>query len=139
MKMTFYYSHLNIVFESSETILSIKLFDSELKVMDVIWRNETVTAKRIAQILGEGVGWSKATTYTLIRRCIKKGAIERVEPNFVCRALIPKEKVREMQTDEFLDKLYDGSSDQLIAALLGRKKCSPKKIDELVRMINKLE
>lgn len=44
--------------------MDIKLFDSELKVMDVLWRRNT--------------------TYTLIKRCIKKGAIERSEPNFMC-------------------------------------------------------
>lgn len=61
------------------------------------------------------------TTYTLIKRCIKKGAIERSEPNFMCHALIPKEEVQEAETKELVDKIYDGSVDKLFAALLGRK------------------
>ena len=45
-----------------------KLFDSELKVMDVLWREGDSTAKHIAVILGEEIGWNKNTTYTLIKR-----------------------------------------------------------------------
>ena len=101
-----------------------KLFDSELKVMNVLWRDGDVPAKHVAAILNRELGWNKNTTYTLIKRCMKKGAIERTEPTFMCHALIPKEKVQEAETDELIDKVYDGSADKLFAALLGRKKLS---------------
>ena len=50
-----------------------KLFDSELKVMGVLWREGDTTAKHIADVLIEQVGWNRNTTYTLIKRCMKKG------------------------------------------------------------------
>ena len=59
-----------------------KLFDSELKVMDVLWKHGDCTAKYISDVLKESVGWNMNTTYTLIKRCIKKGAILRYEPHF---------------------------------------------------------
>ena len=93
--------------------MDIKLFDSELKVMDVLWREGDSTAKHIANVLSKEVGWNVNTTYTLIKRCMKKGAIERSEPNFMCHALIPKEKVQEAETDELINKVYDGSADKL--------------------------
>ena len=71
-----------------------KLFDSELKVMGVLWREGDCTAKHISDILKQEVGWNMNTTYTLIKRCIGKGAIQRSEPNFLCHALIQKEEVR---------------------------------------------
>ena len=64
-------------------MMDVKLFDSELKVMDVLWREGDVTAKHISDVLKEQVGWNMNTTYTLIKRCIKKGAIVRSEPNFM--------------------------------------------------------
>lgn len=112
-----------------------KLFDSELKVMNVLWRDGDVPAKHIADILNRELGWNKNTTYTLIKRCMKKGAIERTEPNFMCHALIPKEKVQEAETDELIDKVYDGSADKLFAALLGRKKLSAEQIESLKRIV----
>ena len=71
--------------------MDVKLFDSELKVMGVLWREGDAPARHIAQVLAEEVGWNVNTTYTLIKRCIKKGAIERTDPGFLCHALIGKE------------------------------------------------
>ncbi|MCI9003962.1 MAG: BlaI/MecI/CopY family transcriptional regulator [Lachnospiraceae bacterium] len=119
--------------------MEVKLFDSELKVMGVLWREGDVTAKHIAEVLKEDVGWNKNTTYTLIKRCIQKGAIERSEPKFMCHALIPKELVQEAETDELINKIYDGSADKLFAALLGRKKISQEQIESLKQMVKDLE
>ncbi|MED4957473.1 BlaI/MecI/CopY family transcriptional regulator, partial [Paenibacillus macerans] len=96
--------------------MQIKLFDSELKIMDVLWKNGDTTAKRIAETLKEQVGWNKTTTYTLIKRCIDKGAIERIEPNFLCHPLVTIEQARELETTELINKMYDGAADQLVAS-----------------------
>lgn len=79
------------------------------------------------------------TTYTLIKRCIGKGAIQRSEPNFLCHALIQKEEVQQLQTDELIDRIYDGSTDKLFAALLGRKKLSAQQIEQLRSIVGSFE
>lgn len=119
--------------------MEIKLFDSELKVMDVLWKEGDTTAKHISDVLKEEIGWNMNTTYTLIKRCIKKGAIERSEPNFMCHALIPKEDVQEAETNELINKVYDGSVDKLFSALLSRKKLSAEQIDKLKQLVDELE
>lgn len=119
--------------------MQIKLFDSELKIMDVLWKNGDTTAKRIAEILKEQVGWNKTTTYTLIKRCIDKGAIERREPNFVCHPLVTVEQARELETTELINKMYDGAADQLVASILGSKNLSPEEIERLKQLVNSLE
>ena len=116
-----------------------KLFDSELKVMDVLWKEGDMPARKIAEVLTEKLGWNVNTTYTLIKRCIKKEAIERSEPNFMCHALIPKEEVQEAETNELINKIYDGSVDKLFSALLGRKKLSAEEINRLKQIVEKLE
>ena len=119
--------------------MEIKLFDSELKIMSVLWREGDTTAKHISDVLKEETGWNMNTTYTLIKRCIKKGAIERSEPNFMCHALIPKEEVQEAETNELINKIYDGSADKLFAALLSRKKLSAEQIEKLKQIVTDLE
>ena len=116
------------------------LSDSELKVMDVVWREggET-TARRIGEALANRFGYSLSATYTLIGRCIKKGAVERSEPGFVCRALVPREEVQRAETDELINKLYDGSADKLFAALLSSKKISREEIERLKKLIDDCE
>ena len=68
----------------------IKLGDAELKVMNVLWDEGKCTAKYVSDVLSERFGWNMNTTYTLIKRCIKKGAIKRTEPDFMCRALVSR-------------------------------------------------
>jgi len=119
--------------------MDMKLFDSELKVMNVLWREGDATAKYISDVLKKEIGWNMNTTYTLIKRCIKKGAIERLEPNFLCHALIPKEQVQEQETNELIDKVFDGSADKLFASLLGKKNLSAEQIDKLKHIIGNLE
>ena len=87
--------------------MDIKLFDSELKVMEVLWREGDTPAKDVAKVLTGELGWNVNTTYTLIKRCIKKGAIERSEPGFVCHALIEKAAVQAAETDELINKIYE--------------------------------
>lgn len=117
----------------------IKLFDSELKVMDIIWREGSVAAKQIAEELSNSIGWNKNTTYSLIKRCIGKGAIERSEPNFICKALIPRKDVQQAETNELVNKLFEGSEDLLFASLLSRKGLNDEQIEQLRRMVEELK
>lgn len=118
---------------------TVKLFDSELKVMDVLWREGDATAKHIADTLTEELGWNKNTTYTLIKRCMKKGAIERSEPNFLCHALIPKEEVQEAETNELIDRIYDGAAANLFAALLDKEKLTAEQVERLKQIVREWE
>ena len=69
--------------------MEMKLFDSELKVMDALWKaGGDLPAGQIAKILKEETGWNRNTTYTVIKKCIAKGAVERRDPKFICHALV---------------------------------------------------
>ena len=117
----------------------MKLFDAELKVMEVLWKEGDLTAKQLAEILGAQIGWGKTTTYTMIKRCIDKGAISRREPNFVCHPLISVEEAREYEVNELIDKMYSGSADQLVASLLDRRALSKEEIQRLKLLVNEME
>jgi len=121
-----------------ECTMDSKLVDSELKVMEVIWREGALPAKEISQILNREIGWNKNTTYTIIKRCIEKNAIERREPNFICHALVEKKQVQEHEVDSLVNKLFGGSADLLFASLVGRKKLSNKGIEKLKDIIDDL-
>ena len=119
--------------------MSIKLFDSELKVMDVLWREGDRTAKQISEALGKSVGWNVNTTYTVIKKFVAKGAVERREPNFVCHALIAKEEVQKNEAEELVNRIFDGSADKLFAALIGRRSLSKEEIARLKKLVEDLE
>ena len=109
----------------------MKLFDSEWKVMEVLWQEDDLTAKEISLRLAESIGWNKNTTYTVLKKCIDKGAIERREPNFVCHAAITKRQVQKEEADSLVDKVFGGSAELLFASILSDRSLSK---DELARL-----
>ena len=115
-----------------------RLYDSELRVMEVLWSEGDKTAKQLAAILLKQVGWSKTTTYTVIKKCLEKNAVSRSEPGFLCHALLTKEEVQKAETAELIHKMYDGSADLLIASLLGREHMTPAEIERLRRLVARM-
>ena len=77
--------------------MDIKLFDSELKVMCVLWNEGDTTAKHISDVLKKEIGWNMNTTYTLIKGVSKKGRLN--VPNRISCAmpLFPKKKYRKQK------------------------------------------
>ena len=117
----------------------LRLSDSELKIMEQLWQEGDCTAKHLADVMGERWGWTINSTYTLIKRCIKKGAIERREPGFVCRALLSCSQVRQAETDKLLGKLFGGSANLLFTALLDEHRLSPAELRQLRQKLDELE
>ena len=117
----------------------MKLFDSELKVMEVLWEQEPKSAKEIVDILSKRIGWNKNTTYTVIKKCIDKGTIQRREPNFQCLPLVRREEVQAAAAAELVDKVFDGSASLLFASLLSGKQLPPEEIQRLRALIDELE
>ena len=119
--------------------MTVKLFDSELKVMDVLWRDGDRTAKEIAGLLREEIGWNTNTTYTVIKKCVAKGAIRRSEPGFQCHALISKTEVQAAETEALIGKLFDGSPDLLFASLLDSRRLSAEQLERLRKLVAAVE
>lgn len=116
-----------------------KLQASEIKVMNVLWQEGDATAKHISDVMTARYGWNINTTYTLIKRCISKGAVERREPNFLCHALIPRETVQKAETEELIERVYDGSASSLCAALLGKERLTAQQIERLKQIVRDWE
>ena len=119
--------------------MKIKVFDSELKVMEIIWKEGDLTAGQLVKILKEQVGWNPNTTYTVIGKLINKGAVERFGSNFSCRALITKEQVQQYEAAELIGKLFNGSAEVFLSAYLGGKKLSQDEIERLKQLVEKLK
>ena len=113
-----------------------KLFDAELRLMEVIWECEPVSAKEISVIAADKFGWNKNTTYTVIKRLTEKGALRRDEPGFVCTAALKKEDVQKSETKNLIDKLFGGSKKAFFAAFTDEK-LSQDEIETLKNLIDK--
>lgn len=119
--------------------MEYKIYDSELHILEILWENGERTAKDIAALAAVQVGWSKTTTYTVVKKCVEKGLVERREPGFRCRALVSREEVQRQETRGLIDRMYGGSADRLVASLLDGKALSGEEIGRLRRLVEELK
>ena len=112
----------------------LRWHEGELNIMELLWSNKELAAKDISKIIKEYIGWEKNTTYTVIKRLIDKGAIQRTDPGFICSALISQRSVREIETKRLLDQFYNGSLQTFISEYLKNQRLSAGDIAELQKL-----
>ncbi len=113
-----------------------KLFDSEAKVMEIIWAQGPLSAKEISSIAANTIGWNKNTTYTVIKKLESKGFIRRDDPSFICTALVSKSEMQKFEVKSLLEKVFGGSRKALFSALLEDEQLSENDIEELKKLID---
>ena len=117
----------------------MKLFDSEWKVMEVLRQQNDRTAQEHPLRLADSIGWNKNTTYTVIKKCIDKGAIERREPNFICHATITKQQAQKEEADTLVEKVFGGSAELLFASILSDRSLSKEELARLKALVEEYE
>ena len=115
--------------------MNAKMFDSEIKVMEMIWKSEPVSAKELSLTAAREIGWNKNTTYTVIKKLEAKGYIKREEPGFICTSLISRADVEKSETRGLVDRIFGGSKKALFSALLEDEELTDADIAELKAMI----
>ena len=113
-----------------------KLFESEAKVMEIIWAKAPISAKDISLIAAETIGWNKNTTYTVVKKLEAKGFIKRQDPGFICTPLISQNQMQKVEAVSLVKKVFGGSRKALFSALLEDEPLSDEEINELRKLID---
>ena len=112
-----------------------KIFESEYRFCLILWKYEPINSTKLAQICKEELGWSRTTTYTVIRRLSDRGVVK--NENATVTSLVSKEEVQASEMDEMMEKTFEGSLPAFIAAFAKRQKLSENEIEEIRRIIEK--
>jgi len=114
-----------------------KIFESEYRFCLILWDNEPVNSTKLVELCKEGLGWSKATTYTVIRRLSERGVVK--NENAVVTALVSKEEAQKARLEEMVEETFEGSMPAFIAAFSRSKKLSRSEVDQLKALIDSYE
>ena len=114
-----------------------KIFESEYRFCLILWENEPISSGKLVQLAKEGLGWSKATTYTVIRRLSERGVLK--NENTIVTSLIPKEEAQESRLEEMVEETFEGSMPAFIAAFSKSKKLTRQEVDQLKALIDSFE
>ena len=112
-----------------------KIFESEYRFCLLLWENEPISSRRLSEICNEKLGWSKTTTYTVIKRLCDRGVIKNEKT--IVSSLISKEEAQMAEIDELVEKKFEGSLPAFIAAFAKRKNLSEEEIESIRRIIEK--
>lgn len=119
----------------------IKLSESEWKVISLLWENAPQTMMQITKHFKETTGWTKHTVMTFLRRMEEKGAVhyEEGERAKLYYPDIEKDEAALQETEEFLDKVFDGRMGLMLNTMVEKKALSKEEIDELYEILRKAE
>ena len=112
-----------------------KIHEGEYRFCLILWENEPIQSAQLAQLCKEQLGWSRTTTYTVIRRLTDRGVVK--SENAIVSALVKKEEVQLSEMNELVEKTFEGSLPAFLAAFARRQKLSDKDVEELRRLIER--
>ena len=112
-----------------------KIFESEYRFCLILWREEPINSTKLAKICKEELGWSRTTTYTVIKRLSDRGVVK--NENATVTALVSKEAVQVAQMDELMEKTFEGSVPAFLAAFARRQSLTEAEVEALRRITEK--
>lgn len=111
-----------------------KLFDAELKCMNIIWDEEPIKSGDLVKVCNEKLGWKKSTTYTVLRKLAQRGILK--NENTVVTAIVKREDTQIYESHEVVEKSFGGSLPKFLTAFFGNKKISKYEAEELKKLID---
>lgn len=114
-----------------------KVFESEYRFCQVLWEVEPINSTKLVKICKERLGWSKATTYTVIRRLSERGVVQNVDT--IVSTLVSQREVQVSEIDQLLERAFNGSMPAFVAAFASHAKLSREDAEILRRMIDEYE
>lgn len=114
-----------------------KVFESEYRFCLILWENEPINSAKLAKLCNERLGWSRTTTYTVIKRLSERGVVK--NENAIVTSLVSKDEVQAAEIDELVEKTFEGSMPAFIAAFTKRKALSKEEVAKIRQMLDEYE
>ncbi len=111
-----------------------RLAETEGKFVELVWNNEPIPSGELVKLCEKELSWKKSTTYTVLRRLTEQGVLQNEDA--VVTSKIKREEYYSMQSEQFVEDIFEGSLPQFIAAFMSRKKLSGNQIEEIQKLIN---
>jgi len=119
---------------------SSSLTQMELQFMDVLWRQKkkSSSVQQVQEaLLEDGVELAYTTVQTVLNTLEKKGKVSRKLDGraFVYLPAITKESILKQAVRELADRMFGGSSEDLVMSLITAREVDAKRIAKLARAV----
>ena len=119
----------------------IKLSDSEIYIMNIIWNNGETTSFDIIDEVKKSQKISEKAIRTLLARMVKKGAIQKVSKSgktIIYKAVIDQGDFQRKEGNLFLEDIYQGSINNMLLNFVKEKKLTKEDVEDLLKKIDEI-
>ena len=113
-----------------------KLGEVESIFADIIWNNEPLSSRRLAELAEQRLNWKRTTTYTILKRLCDRELFQNNAGTVT--SLVSREEFNARRSEQFVADTFQGSLPAFLAAFGSRKKLSDAEIDELQKVIDSM-
>ena len=118
----------------------MKLSEREWTVLGALWESGGAELGALVEALQPETGWNRNTVLTYLTRMEKKGLvdIDRSQSKPYA-AKVSREECARNERNGLLNRVYGGSTGNLIAAFLKESPLSPKEAAQLRKLLDDME
>lgn len=114
-----------------------QISNCELELMKIIWssKGKALYADLVKALEEKGTPWTKNTIITLCSRLVDKGFLKtnKIGRRNEYTSVISEAEYQATQTQDFLEKIYEGDAKGLVATLLQKDLLSCEEYEDLKR------
>jgi BlaI family transcriptional regulator, penicillinase repressor len=107
----------------------------ELQIMQVIWKRGTSTVSEVQEALEQQLAYT--TVQTMLNILCRKGKLKRKLSGraYEYTAAVSEAKASGHALRDLVDRMFGGSSEELVMSLIKNKQIDPKRIAELSKQL----
>jgi BlaI family penicillinase repressor len=120
---------------------TIRISGAEWEVMTIVWERAPVAAAAVAEALEKRKQWSLATVRTLLRRLVKKRALEQRPEGkrFLYTPRVSMADCVRQESQSFLERVLGRTPPATVLQLVEKADLSKEDIQELRRILKQKE
>ncbi|MCH7688436.1 MAG: BlaI/MecI/CopY family transcriptional regulator [Planctomycetes bacterium] len=114
---------------------------SELAILRVLWQRGPSTVRNVKDTLSVDKPTGYTTVLKLMQIMHEKGLLERDESRrpHIYRPQAPVERTQSQLLKDFVERVFAGSTQQLVLQALGTKNASPEELAEIRALLDEIE
>ena len=126
---------------SYNKIMEIKPTESELEILQVIWKKGQCTVRDVHEELAKSKDAGYTTTLKLMQIMHDKGLVERdtTAKTHLYKAVITREQAQQTALDKIISTVFKGSTSDLVIQALGHHRASKDEIDVIKNYLEKFK
>ena len=119
--------------------MEIKPTESELEILQVIWKKGQCTVRDVHEELAKNKDAGYTTTLKLMQIMHEKGLVERdtTAKTHLYKAIVTQEQAQQTALDKILATVFKGSTSELVIQALGHHRASKDEIEAIKSYLEK--